>query len=629
MLNFYDSCDMIKYIIRSAKLGGKYMKATYYSAGYAGKTDSFKVTKKFSFVCAVACANCGHFLSVSWDNDIDTVEIPEKAHQKIKVCPVCGKKTPLKKDLYIVTKKTSNSAAVNLLENQIAQNLENISRKNVGVMISKTATVKDMPVDNSIAKIVNSDIALLKEYILNLISAESAVYFLTERVVALYKNQSRNNQQVAKENIIAEQERRDKAKKIADTNERERKQAIQALKKENTVLKNKIKELKKAISEKDWTADVPTQEISQPRKPKMITVKIPNAPIAPTLKQVGLFNKKKITAENEELMAQYEKELAAYKTSCHKAELVKAENAQRELQYQEEIKAYYAALEAESERIRKEALALKEKAVSDTEEIIKQLKNKIDTNEEKILKIASDVLMSSQEDCAKTSSSPKELQQNAVSIFLDREMREAQNQLKQAVRIRGQLYSYNIIHNKYRNQVALSTIYEYLDTRRCSELVGADGAYNLFESECRSNLIISQLSTVIETLEEIKQTQYLIYSELKQINRNLDKMNKTMEQAVAEIVNLKMEVGQINNYLEEISINTELLKNDNRQIAENTKVTARNTDTIMSDTKKIADHTKKIGDYAAVTAHYTATSAFYARLNAQLTNAMGFMLALK
>ena len=68
------------------------MKATYYSAGYIGKVDSFDAIHKYAYVCAVSCSTCGHILSVSWENDEETQTIPEKAKNKIKVCPVCGKK---------------------------------------------------------------------------------------------------------------------------------------------------------------------------------------------------------------------------------------------------------------------------------------------------------------------------------------------------------------------------------------------------------------------------------------------------------------------------------------------------------------------------------------------------------
>ena len=94
------------------------------------------------------------------------------------------------------------------------------------------------------------------------------------------------------------------------------------------------------------------------------------------------------------------------------------------------------------------------------------------------------------------------------------------------------MYNLNVVFGKYRDIVALSTFYEYLVSGRCEKLEGSDGAYNLYESECRANLIISQLSKVIELLEEIRNTQYMICDLLESIRNSLSTMNSTMNMAL-------------------------------------------------------------------------------------------------
>lgn len=91
----------------------------------------------------------------------------------------------------------------------------------------------------------------------------------------------------------------------------------------------------------------------------------------------------------------------------------------------------------------------------------------------------------------------------------------------------NQLYSLDIIFPKYRNFVAIAQIYEYYMSGRCTELEGHEGAYNIFESELRQNVIIAQLNDVLANLEEIRRTQYMIYdaicfanSQLAQIESN-------------------------------------------------------------------------------------------------------------
>ena len=76
------------------------------------------------------------------------------------------------------------------------------------------------------------------------------------------------------------------------------------------------------------------------------------------------------------------------------------------------------------------------------------------------------------------------------------------------------LYALNFIYPKYRTLPALTSICEYFMSGRCTALEGPNGAYNLYENELRMNTIISQLSTIIENLEAIKQNQYMLYQQV-------------------------------------------------------------------------------------------------------------------
>lgn len=96
--------------------------------------------------------------------------------------------------------------------------------------------------------------------------------------------------------------------------------------------------------------------------------------------------------------------------------------------------------------------------------------------------------------------------------FLDGQLLKTETILKE-------LYSKNIIYPKYNNLPALTSIYEYLITGRCEELTGPHGAYNLYEDEIRKDTVISQLNTVIENLEKIRQNQYMLYEQVKGIQR--------------------------------------------------------------------------------------------------------------
>lgn len=100
------------------------------------------------------------------------------------------------------------------------------------------------------------------------------------------------------------------------------------------------------------------------------------------------------------------------------------------------------------------------------------------------------------------------------------------------------LYSQDVIYAKYRNLPALTSIYEYLITGRCEGLTGPHGAYNLYEDEVRKDIVISQLSVVIENLEQIKQNQYMLYQQVKEIQKTTDSIESELRQIKGYTVQL-------------------------------------------------------------------------------------------
>lgn len=101
------------------------------------------------------------------------------------------------------------------------------------------------------------------------------------------------------------------------------------------------------------------------------------------------------------------------------------------------------------------------------------------------------------------------------------------------------LYEMDIIFPKYRNMVAMCTMYEYLASGRCTELTGPNGAYNLFESELRQNLIINQLEAINTNLEQIKQNQYILYQGIMETNLALN----TISSDIATLVNAAQDIA--------------------------------------------------------------------------------------
>lgn len=260
-------------------------------------------------------------------------------------------------------------------------------------------------------------------------------------------------------------------------------------------------------------------------------------PKIPEYKKPGLFNKKKVEAENQQMKAQYEDQLAAFQTKWVQLKL--DETNRRSI---------------ENDRItekRRSEQELLERQISD----LKQRANSVNMD-----------------------LSGSGLQK--ADAFCLSEIADVQEIINQLCDARAQLLSVGIIYPKYLDIVALTTISEYFETGRCATLVGPDGAYNLYESEIRANRIITQLDQVIASLETIKENQYKAYSVLSQISRDTASISDKMTSAVKS--------------LSEISENTAAIKETNEQIA-----------------------------------YSTAKTAHYAKMNAELTNALGYMVAFK
>lgn len=123
-------------------------------------------------------------------------------------------------------------------------------------------------------------------------------------------------------------------------------------------------------------------------------------------------------------------------------------------------------------------------------------------------------------------------QKNAIAEQNDKACKQAINNIRNGLsktkKVLAELYALDVVFPKYRNLIAMCTIYEYIVSGRCTELEGPNGAYNLFEAELRQNLIINQLDKINKNLEHIKANQYMLYQEMTRANVLLDKISGEM-----------------------------------------------------------------------------------------------------
>lgn len=105
---------------------------------------------------------------------------------------------------------------------------------------------------------------------------------------------------------------------------------------------------------------------------------------------------------------------------------------------------------------------------------------------------------------------------------IDTALRKCRNEYTQTSNVLKQYYDLGYIYPKYRGLIPVCTIYEYLDSGRCFTLEGHEGAYNLYESELRMNIVLDKLNEVLYRLDDISSSQHLLANELKASNAQID-----------------------------------------------------------------------------------------------------------
>lgn len=145
--------------------------------------------------------------------------------------------------------------------------------------------------------------------------------------------------------------------------------------------------------------------------------------------------------------------------------------------------------------------------------------------------------------------------QNKINA-LTQQLTKTQDNLRITRNLLSKLYSYNVIHPKYRSLVPMSMMCEYFDTGRCSSLTGHGGAYDVYENELRQNIIIGKLDVIIQKMDEIVDNQYMLHQALVECNNNISKVNsnlKSLQSTNDEI----LECSQVTAYNSRISaVNT-------------------------------------------------------------------------
>ena len=384
-------------------------------------------------------------------------------------------------------------------------------------------------VKSGVGAVHNLDPMQIREYLEKLINVETSIYSLSNRMESLYFDESECVQTYRigfASDIKALQDKRNKLHM----------EYTRLLGKGEPIV-NPL-ELIPPIARRDMTPQYPPA---------------PMEPEKPVMEEPKFFNRKKVEEANQAKTEVYKKAYQEWEAKVReRSAIIEKLEQQATDEYNSTRKAmaeeYAPMIQQEQEKRTaeyKNALATAKAAYEDVEKEI-EINN-------------------------------KEIASNKLPLTLEKE--QAEQLMKNLIETRHKLLSANIIFPKYRNIVAYTTMYEYFVTGRCDSLEGPTGAYNLYESEVRANMIISQLSAVISSLEKIKDNQYMLYNELQNANRRLDSLNSTTASMAAMM------------------------------------------DSMQGDIATIADNSDVI-------AYNTAKTAYYSEMNAKLTDALGYMVAL-
>ena len=336
-------------------------------------------------------------------------------------------------------------------------------------------------------------------------------------------------------NLYAMETRLEELFVFKQSKERNAKESYEVLETEMNERKNEIEIEYESELEKIKHDKFSLKEKKYPKQPEDPGEFSKEYPVKQPYKKAGIFNKKKIMQENMEIDVAYENAIREYNQEKALFDELKA----KYIELKEVFDDKYNEVEEYNKDIRKQ---IDKKRKEAKKEIIKQRDKKLEEYEIAL----------------------KNGEWTTIAIFEDKIISEEINTIlekyKEMYSLRQEYYSIGKIYEKYRNLPALSMICEYLESGRCERLEGADGAYNLYESELRANIIIDKLDTVIEKLEEIKRAQYLLCSMIDDVHQDLTRIDDKMQKACA--------------YLDKMEGHTARLVKNSEIIAKNTALTA-------------------------------------------------------
>ena len=252
-------------------------------------------------------------------------------------------------------------------------------------------------------------------------------------------------------------------------------------------------------------------EIDMPQEPvKPVLIK----PTEPEYKHTGLFNRRQINAENDELRRQYQQEMDAYTA--------------RMREYEEAQKQYEQA-KNEYDRKRNEVYAQAEDAWNRN---VDNIRKKAELHDLRIRNAELDKMLQNPTKYA------QRLLQNStpakIKRLFDEEIKRNTKLRNQAYQIEADLQTILFVLPKYLDIAAVAKIYEYLVTGRVSVLTGSNGAYKLYETELRNNRSLRP-ATISPNTENNAERDFSIYKSLSSVSKQMTEISQRTSAAIDEL----------------------------------------------------------------------------------------------
>ena len=107
-----------------------------------------------------------------------------------------------------------------------------------------------------------------------------------------------------------------------------------------------------------------------------------------------------------------------------------------------------------------------------------------------------------------------------------------------------EIYSLNVLPEKYRSFEAVATLYGYIVNFRCTIVKGDGGIYDTYEKDLIAGIIINKLSNIEASIYRIEGYQRELVNQARIANNQLASINSSLE--------------SINNYSAEIAKNSQI-----------------------------------------------------------------------